>query len=163
MLVIFEILREAGVRMPKPAGQAVSIVGALVLGEVAVNAGIVSPLMVIIVALTGILSFVVTPFNDAMAIMRLPILLIASVFGLYGVFWSYLLLLIHLASLRSFGAPYMSPFMPFNFKDLKDTVIRVPWWAMKTRPTAIMGKETDRVADSGKPTPYKNKDGDKIK
>lgn len=160
MLVIFEILREAGVRMPRPIGQAVSIVGALIMGEVAVNAGIVSPLMVIIVASTGILSFLITPLNDAIGTIRLPIVIMASIFGLYGVFWSYVLTLIHVASIRSFGVPYMSPFMPFNFKDLKDTVIRVPLWAMKTRPTAIMGKETNRVADSANPTPYKNKDGD---
>lgn len=163
MLIIFEILKEAGIRMPRPLGQAVSIVGALVMGEVAVNAGLVSPLMVIIVAITGISGFLLPPQNDSVGSLRILILIAGSIFGLFGIFWSYILMLIHLASLRSFGVPYMSPFMSLTLKDLKDTIIRVPLWMMNTRPRSSMWKETNRMANDGMPSPDKNKDGDNVR
>ncbi|MDF2960008.1 MAG: hypothetical protein K0S39_1743 [Paenibacillus sp.] len=132
MEVTFEALREAGVRLPKPVGQAISIVGALVIGEAAVQAGIVSSAMVIVVAVTAIASFVIPAFNIAISIrmLRFPLMAVASVLGLYGVMLGLLALLIHLCSLNSFGVPYLTPLAPSRRKG-QDVLIRAPWWKMR--------------------------------
>lgn len=148
MSVMFEVLREAGVRMPRAVGQAVSIVGALIMGEVAVNAGLVSPIMIVVVSLSGMMSFLLPPQLDSVTILRFPIIIFSSIFGLFGVIWSYIFMIIHVASLRSFGAPYFSPIMPFNLKGMKDFIIRFPLWLMKTRPSAITWRESQRVTDN---------------
>lgn len=128
MEVTFEILREAGVRLPRPVGQAVSIVGALVIGQAAVQASIVSPLMVIIVALTGIATFTIPQYNISLPIRitRLLLMILSSVIGLYGLMLGLSFLLIHLCSIRSFGTPYLTPLAPFKAADLKNTIIRTP-------------------------------------
>lgn len=136
MEIVFEILREAGIRMPRPIGQAVSIVGALVIGQAAVQAKIVSPLMVIIVALTGIATFCFPQYNISLPvrILRFLLMLLASILGLFGVMIGVLFIMLHLFSLESFGKPYMSPLSPLRPDDLKDTAIRLPWWALVKRP-----------------------------
>lgn len=162
MLVIFEGLREAGVRMPRPIGQAVSIVGALVLGEAAVNAGIASYPVVIVIALSGIMSFLLPPQVDSVTMLRFPILILGTTFGLFGIVWSYLFIIIHLASLHSFGVPYMSPLMPFNLKDFKDVFIRVPWWLMKTRPKTSGWRDLQREDSKYKPSQDNNRNKDDL-
>ncbi len=143
----FELLREAGIRLPQPVGPAVSIVGGLVIGQGVVQAGIVSQAMVIVVALTGIASFAIPAFNSAITLrlLRFPFMLLAAVFGIYGIIMGILVLLIHLASLRSFGVPYLSPFTPVSFKDLKDSVIMTPLWTMKKRPSFIQKNNPTRM------------------
>ena len=155
LIIAWEILREAGVRMPRPIGQALSIVGALIIGQVAVNAGLVSPLMIIMVAMTGIMSLLTSPLNDAASVLRIPILIVASVFGLFGVIWCYFFMIIHLTSIRSFGVPYMSPALPFGLSGMKDYMIRVPWWLMKARPKLINRKDLQRVRSINMPSPKK--------
>jgi spore germination protein KA len=137
MEITFEALREAGVRLPKAIGSAVSIVGALVIGEAAVQAGIMSAPMVIIVSITGIASFTIPRYNFGIAVrmLRFPLMILAGTVGLYGITFGALLILIHLAGLRSFGIPYLSPVAPLIFRDLKDVFIRMPWWKLKNRPT----------------------------
>ncbi|MDR3587102.1 MAG: spore germination protein [Desulfosporosinus sp.] len=139
MEVTFEALREAGIRLPKPVGQAVSIVGGLVIGEAAVQASMVSPTTVIVVALTGIASFGIPSYSFALAIriLRFVMILLASTLGLFGMLLGLLVMQAHLVSLRSFGVPYFAPLAPFNLKDAKDFVMRVPWWAMGERPRLI--------------------------
>ena len=112
MEVTFEILREAGV--PKNIGSAISIVGTLVIGQAAVEAGIISPAMVIVVAITAISSFVVPSFNMSIAfrMLRFPLMALAGSFGLFGILVGIIALILHLCVLRSFGVPYMSPFAP---------------------------------------------------
>ncbi len=146
MEVTFEALREAGLRLPKPVGQAVSIVGGLVIGEAAVQASMVSPVTVIIVALTGIASFGIPSYSFALAIriLRFGMIALASTLGLYGVLLGVLVMSAHLVSLRSFGVPYMAPFAPFNLKDMKDSLIRLPWWAMGDRPRLIAKNNNNR-------------------
>jgi len=131
----FEI-REAGVRLPRPVGQAVSIVGALVIGQAAVAARLVSPPSIIIVALTAIASFTIpiTEGSDAHRLLRFPVLLAAGAFGLPGIITAWLMLLVHLAGMRSFGVPYLSPISPFFLSDWKDFLVRVPSSFMKKRP-----------------------------
>lgn len=128
MEVIFEFLREAGVRMPRVMGQAVSIVGALVLGEAAVSAGLVSSAMVIIVSITAICNFT-TPSNTlsvSTRLIRFIFMLMAATFGLYGIALSFIVLIAHLVSLESLGTAYMFPFAPASLQKLKDAVIRFP-------------------------------------
>lgn len=154
MGVVFEIMREAGVRMPRPIGQSVSIVGSLVLGEAAVSAGFISNPMVIVVAITAIASFVVTPLADAMALMRLFFVLCASSLGLFGVLMGILLIDIHVMKLRSFGIPYLYPVAPMNFGELKDVFIRPPLWNRLIRPRLL---SQNRVrGSSGKQSPPSN-------
>lgn len=133
MLFGFDLLREAGVRLPKPVGQTVSIVGALVLGDAAVNARIVSAPMVIIIAFTGISSFLVPKFLEVITILRLAFLLVSGFMGLYGYCFCVIGLLIYLMSLRSFGVSYMLYSMDIKPEDMKDTVIRAPWYMMYYR------------------------------
>ncbi|MFF2483550.1 spore germination protein [Paenibacillus sp. NPDC058071] len=136
MEITFEALREAGIRLPKQVGAAVSIVGALVIGQAAISAGIVSSPMVMVVAITGVASFLIPnySFSLALRLIRFPIMFCAGILGLYGVVLGGLLVLIHLLSLRSFGVPYMSPLAPMEWDQLKDTLIRAPRRAMTTRP-----------------------------
>lgn len=154
MLVTFETLREAGVRLPKAVGQSVSIVGALVIGEAAVNAGIVSPGMVIIVALTGVSSFTIPSFHLAMTnrLLQFVFVLAAGTFGLLGITVCLYLLLTHLVSIRSFGVPYFAPLAPVGWKSLgRDVVIRAPWWRMRERPEMMepMDSVRERTARPG--------------
>ncbi|GLX67812.1 spore germination protein [Paenibacillus glycanilyticus] len=139
MEITFEILREAGVRMPRIIGPAISIVGALVLGQAAVQAGIISAAMVIVVSFTAIASFVIPAVNMGIAarLIRFVLMILAGTFGLFGIMSGLMLLLAHLCGLRSFGKPYMMPFSPFVASNMKDVLIRVPWWAMRKRPTNI--------------------------
>lgn len=140
----FEILREAGIRLPQAVGTAISIVGALVIGEAAVSAGLVSAPLIIVVAITAISSFAVIPQSDASAFIRFILLLLASTLGIFGISVGLLGILIHLATLKSFGVPYLAPFAPLKPADLKDTLIRFPLWLMITRPSSITKKDPQR-------------------
>ncbi|MFE4351956.1 spore germination protein [Peribacillus butanolivorans] len=158
MEVAFEILREASLRMPKAIGQAISIVGTLVIGTAAVEAGIVSAAMVIVVAITAISSFVLPSFTISMSIrmLRFPMMALAASFGLFGIIVGVIALVLHLCSLRSYGVPYMSPFAPFIGEDMKDTLIRVPRWGMFARPRLISQKNNKREHTSA-PKPPRDK------
>ncbi len=153
MGVFFEILREAGVRLPRPVGQAVSIVGALVIGEAAVSAGVIEAPMVIMVAITAVSSFVIPAQTDVGAILRIIYLILAGTMGGFGILLGLIGTLIHLASLRSFGTPYFSPLAPLTARDLKDVFIRAPIWAMSTRPRTIDLKGSQRQKSNLKPDP----------
>ncbi|HLO02204.1 MAG TPA: spore germination protein [Symbiobacteriaceae bacterium] len=146
MELSMEILREAALRLPKAIGPTVSIVGALVIGEASVRAGIVSPLMVIVVALTSIGSFAVPSYSAAIAlrIVKFPIILAAGTFGLYGVMLAVIGLVVHLASLKSVGVPYLAPFAPMKPEDVKDTIFRLPLWAMTKRPATLRTQDATR-------------------
>lgn len=144
MLTIFEILREAGARIPNSIGQAVSIVGALVLGQAAVDARIVSAPMVIVVGLTGITTLLNARLTGPLIIVRLLLLVVSFFFGLYGYFFGLLGLVIHLMSLRSFGVPYMLSVSSIRPQDIKDTAIRAPWWDMYMRPAVIGARNMKR-------------------
>ncbi|MGG1516334.1 spore germination protein [Paenibacillus oryzisoli] len=152
MEITFEILREAGVRLPKAVGQAVSIVGALVIGQAAVEAGLVSPGMVIIVAITAISNFVIPSFNMGISIriLRFILMLLAASFGLFGVTVGLIGIVQHLCSLRSFGVPYMAPMAPFIWADQKDTILRLPQWGLFARPRFISSK--NNIRENNAPT-----------
>ncbi|WP_449602376.1 spore germination protein [Paenibacillus sp. Marseille-Q9583] len=150
MEMTYEILREAGVRIPKNIGQAISIVGTLVIGQAAVAAGFISSAMVIIVSLTAISSFVIPESGMSIAARMIRFLLIAlaGFIGLYGILFGIFIIVLHLSSLRSFGMPYMSPLGPYNSKDLKDSIFRFPWPFLKTRPAENKTQDLFRQSTS---------------
>jgi spore germination protein KA len=155
MELIFEALREAGVRMPKQIGQAMSIVGALVIGQAAVEAGIISAPMVIVVSITGIASFTFPRYNVGVSIrlLRFPMLLLAGLFGIYGMAIGLFIIIVHLVALRSFGVPYFTPVGPTQFSSLKDVFVRVPRWAMQRRQDGTTGENSLRIPSGQSPGP----------
>ncbi|HTG69766.1 MAG TPA: spore germination protein [Candidatus Udaeobacter sp.] len=128
MEFFFELLREAGVRLPRPVGSAVSIVGALVIGDAAISAGIASPIMVVLVALTGIASFAIPQYNTAIALrlLRFPLMAIAALLGGFGLLFGLIFILLHLVTLRALGQPYLAPIAPLRPRQLLDVLIRAP-------------------------------------
>ncbi|AOT70178.1 spore germination protein [Geosporobacter ferrireducens] len=144
-----ELLREAGIRLPAPIGATIGIVGGLVLGQAAVEAGVVSPLMVIVVALTAMAAYASPSYSFAIAFRLLRFILMASaaVFGLYGVILSLLMVITHLCNLKSFGVPYMSPYTASSttFNDFKDAFIRVHLRFMKKRPQYLHQEDNIRM------------------
>ncbi|WP_426454453.1 spore germination protein [Paenibacillus sp. S-38] len=142
-----EVLREATLRLPQQIGGALSIVGVLVIGQAAVAAGFVSPITVVVIALTTIGSFATPAYNAALALrlLRFPLVFLAGMFGLYGVMIGLILIANHMLSLRSFGVPYLSPVIPGNFEGMKDTVMRAPLWSMWRRPAQLHTPDHVRV------------------
>jgi len=128
MVATMELLREAGARLPKAIGQTIGIVGGLVIGEAAVTAGIVSPIMVIVVALNAIASFAIPDYTTAATFRVLLFLFIiaAATLGLYGIVLAYIIVNIHIVNLKSFGIPYSAPFSPGFIKDFRDVVVQLP-------------------------------------
>ncbi|MGG1519390.1 spore germination protein [Paenibacillus oryzisoli] len=147
METTLELLREAGVRLPKAIGQTIGIVGGLVIGEAAVSAGIVSPVMVIVVAITAIASFSYPSYSFAISLrmIRFGIMITAAFFGLYGIILAFIMISIHFVNLKSFGIPYSAPLAPLFLKDLKDMVLRAPLTFMKTRPQLDQPEDPDRL------------------
>ncbi|WP_338453146.1 spore germination protein [Niallia oryzisoli] len=147
--IAMEVLREATVRMPKQVGGALSIVGVLVVGEAAVNAGLASPITVVVIALTSIGSFATPAYVAAFALrmLRFPILFLAGIFGLFGVVIGIIFIFNHMLSLKSFGVPYMSPVSPGNSQGLKDVIFRSPLWWMPKRPVFLQSTNRDRLGE----------------
>ncbi|GAX91389.1 spore germination protein [Effusibacillus lacus] len=157
MEFIFEALREAGIRLPKQIGAAISIVGALVIGEAAVSAGLVSAPMVMVVAITGVASFTIPRYTAGIALrmLRFPIMLLAGSLGLLGIMLGIIAIVVHLCTLRSFGVPYLSPNAPMNGRDMKDVMMRAPWWMLNTRPHLTGDSNIYRQAPDQKPGPFR--------
>ncbi|WP_106765791.1 spore germination protein [Paenibacillus faecalis] len=131
--LIFELLREAGLRLPNRVGQTIGIVGGLVIGDAIVKAGLISYTMIIVVALTAIASFLI-PSNEmssSIRMLRFPLMLAAAIFGYIGISFGLTILFIHLVKLESFGKPYFKPLAPLKFRSLKDSFIRFPMWSIR--------------------------------
>ncbi len=137
LTVIFEILKETGIRMQQSVGHALSIVGGLVVGQAAVEAKIVSAPMLIVVALSGICGLMIPRLKGVILYARFGLIILATLFGLYGYFIGMVLMLYSIFSLDSFGVDYTESLERLTLQSLKDTVIRVPWWKMRTRPRGL--------------------------
>ena len=137
MLLVFEIIRETGIRMPSNIGQALSVVGALVIGQAAVEAKFISAPMVIIVAITAITGLINPKIKGVTILTRLVFLIASSILGFYGYFYCIITLLTHLFSLHSFGVLYTSQISAWNFQGFKDNFFRAPWKFMITRPDFV--------------------------
>ena len=144
-LLIFEILNEASIRMPKYVGMALSIVGALVLGDTAVRAGIVSTPTIMIMALSGISLYTVPELVDSMSFLRLVYLIVAGSIGGYGLILLSCLLIVYLASLENFDVPVLAPFAPLTTEDFKDSVLMTFLRDMKKRPKTLKPKDVVRI------------------
>lgn len=139
MEIAFELLREAGVRLPGPNGNTIGIVGGLIIGQAAVDANIVSPIVVIVVALTALCSFAVPneEFATAFRILKFVFIILCGYMGFFGFLVGLLGVLIHLSHLESFGIPYLSPFVGADingYQDERDTFLRLPLKFLKKRP-----------------------------
>ncbi|GIN96722.1 spore germination protein [Siminovitchia terrae] len=157
MELMLEALREAGIRLPNQVGAAVSIVGALVIGQAAVQAGLVSAPMVIVVATTGIASFLIPRYilGYSIRFLRFPLVFLAGFLGLLGIMLGFLVIIVHLCTLRSFGEPYMQPLAPLKKRELKDVLWRSPFWMMDTRPHFDGDANLYRQAPDQKPGPLR--------
>lgn len=139
------LLMEAIVRLPKPIGATIGIVGGLIVGQAAVSAGIVSPIMISIVGITAITTFLTPNYGvvSALRLVRFLLIIASAVIGLYGIMMGLIVLLIHLIRLKSFGVPYLSPFANPSKNDFKDMIIRYPINKMKERPNYL--KTEDKI------------------
>ncbi len=148
MEIAFELLREAGVRLPGAMGNTIGIVGGLIIGQAAVEANIVSPIVVIVVAFTALCSFAIPneEFASAFRVLKFGFILLCSWLGFYGFLFGMLLVLIHLSHLKSFGIPYLMPFVGADltgYEDQRDFVIRQPLFKITRRP--VFAKRNQRV------------------
>ncbi len=149
MEISFELLVEAGARLPHPIGQTIGIVGGLIIGQAAVQAKIVSQVVVIVVAVTSIGSFAIPKYDLAVTFRTLRFFLMATatLFGFYGLTMGLLLILAHAASLKSFGVGYLSPWSPTRTDAFGDTIIRAPWPSLKKRPAFFAAQDRWRIND----------------
>ncbi|MFD1360882.1 spore germination protein [Lentibacillus salinarum] len=147
MAFTMELLREAGARLPKTIGQTIGIVGGLVIGDAAVQAGIVSPIMVIVVAVTAIASFSIPSYSVAISfrLLRFGFMMAAALLGLYGIILVYIMINIHIVNLKSIGVPYSTPFSPSFFRDWKDLVLRAPLTMQTRRPSFLKSDDSKSV------------------
>lgn len=157
--VTIELLREAGARLPTKVGQTIGIVGGIVIGTAAVEAGLTSNVLLIIVALAALASFTIPVYRmgTTIRIVRFPFIMAAQVWGLIAIALFSVFIVTHMLSLTSLGRPYMEPVYPFSFKDMKDSLIRLPVALQNTRPAFLQTKKSIRFKDkknkSNKPTP----------
>lgn len=145
MIILFEVVREAGLRLPQQVGSALSIVGALILGEVSVSAGLVGAPTIIIVSVAFIATFVIDQISDVTALLRIGLFSAASLFGSYGLCMALLALLTHMVSLTSLGVPYMAPLSPFYLRDWKDGFVRFPTKLLKHRPKSVPNQRAKKI------------------
>lgn len=149
IIFLFEILYEASLRMPRYMGLALSVVGALILGDTAVKAGLVSPPAVLIVAITGVMSYALPEQSTQISFLRLIFVILGGFLGIFGIIIGILFLIGYLVNLDSFGAPYLSPFAPYIKKDQKDGLYRKSFTEMKTRPKSIPNINMRRQDNDG--------------
>ena len=139
--ILYEIMREAGLRLPKAIGHAVSIIGAIVIGEAMVSAGLIGEPMLVVVALTAISSYAVYPLYERVAVLRIVFVIIAGFTGLYGVTLSFCVLCVNICALNSYGVPYSVPLSPLTASSVGDTVLRVGWKRLAGREVIINNLE----------------------
>lgn len=155
MEVAFELLREAGIRLPGPMGSTVGIVGGLIIGDAAVSANIVSPIIVIIVALTAISSFAIPneAFAEAFRLNRYLLIILSAFLGFYGFLLGVMVIITHLAGLKSFGVPYLIPFAVSEVDkntEIKDSILRFPTFTLRERPAYANQKEKVKLRKNNK-------------
>ncbi len=144
-LLLFEILSEASIRMPKHVGMALSVVGAIVLGQTAVEAGFLSSLTVLIVAMSGIGIYTVPDQVGTISTLRLFAVVVAGLLGVYGILLFTLAVLAYLSEMSSFGVPYLAPFAPIEGDDIKDALLKQSLRDRRKRPYSYMLHNKTRV------------------
>lgn len=153
VLFLFEILAEASVRMPKQLGMALSIIGALILGNTAVQAGIITPPSIVVVAISGITIYVIPNQSSELSVIRTVMTVLGGISGFYGLFIGFFVLLTYLVSIENFGAPYFAPYAPKVASDMKDSFIKQPLSSMTFRPKSYKTLNSVRLVPYGKTAP----------
>ncbi|MGE5482009.1 MAG: spore germination protein [Bacteroidota bacterium] len=145
-------LLEANVRMPRPVGAAITILGSVVIGRAAVESSLISAAMVIVSATTILATLTIPTYNLSLTIrwLALAMLIPASILGLVGILFAVLAILIHLSGLRSFGLPYLSPYSPLMWAEEEDMVFRTPWWQHVRRPALTVKGDVRRTEREGR-------------
>ncbi|WP_243355609.1 spore germination protein [Bacillus litorisediminis] len=159
MWLAYELIREPGLRMPKLfGGPVVTILGLVLIGQATVQAGLVGPVMAIVISVTALTSFILPnyAFHQVIRFCGIPLLLLAGMFGFMGILVGLMFVLAHLVSIRSFGVPYFSPVSPARKESWKDVFIRAPWWAMETRTAGIGAGNFHRSDDQNNAKPPKD-------
>ncbi|MBB2183144.1 spore germination protein [Lachnospiraceae bacterium MD1] len=158
LLIAFEILIEAGLRLPKTVGTAMSILGGLVVGQSAVTANILSPLVVVIVSLAGIAGFIMPnqDLSSGIRVIRFTFSLLAALAGFFGLAIGLILLFTHLCSLDNYGVAYLSPFVDIDESNHKDTLFRYPIRYFTKRPQKIASENRIKQNDREKIAKYEN-------
>lgn len=146
MGITIELIREAGIRLPTPIGQTIGIVGGLIIGDAVINAGLISNIMVIIIAITAISSFTIPNYemSTSVRLLTYPLMLTAASLGFVGIIFSFMYLVTHLCKLESFGKPYFAPLAPLRIANLKDSFVRFPNWMLNKRPLDASPKKVKR-------------------
>lgn len=159
MSVSFELIREAGIRIPGPIGPTLSIIGALILGQAAVEASIVSPILIIVVAVTGIASFAVPDFylGYAFRVLRFIYLALGATAGFLGITLGLFVHGLWLVGTKSFGVPFMAPFAPVTHKVSKNDITRGPIWRQEKRPDYLNTKKQNKQPEISRKWKKKNK------
>jgi len=145
VIFLFDILNEASVRMPKQLGMALSIIGALILGDTAVQAGIISSPSIVVVAISGITLYIIPDQVPETSILRSIFTVVGGIAGFYGLLCCSVILAVYLISVTSFGSPYLAPYAPSIPNDKKDGIVMSPITDMKTRPYSLRGKNKERT------------------
>lgn len=151
--LVYEIVREAGLRLPRPVGHAVSLIGALVVGEAAVSAGILGSPMVMCVALTAISSFTIPLLYEPITILRFCFILIAGTLGPIGIALGFCAMLIGICSIKTYGIPYTAPISPYSSALLRDGLLRRGWRSLSrhtTLLTQLNGADRKKDGDNGR-------------
>ena len=156
IFLIFEAVREVGLRMPKAVGSAVGLVGSLILGDSAIKAGITSAPVLIVVALAAVCNFMIPPYMNANILYRFFMIVISGALGLFGFFAAVAFAAIRLCAKTSFGVPYLTPFAPIDPAGLKDFIYMAPLWKMKRLPISIVGREIRRAKGKKRPKSFAN-------
>lgn len=149
LLILLEIFREAGVRLPSSIGQILTVVGGLVIGDAAIRSGLVSPSVVVVGAITAVTgaTLVNQTLSTVVSIVRLGIFLICCILGMYGFILSLILLLFYMSKLTSFGVPYFAPLSPPIFRDMLKSFLRAPWSLMRKRPAVLHVQDKDHQGE----------------
>ena len=134
---IYEIMREAGLRLPKPLGHAVSIVGALVIGDTAISSGLIGATTLMVVALTAISSYVIPSLYEPIAILRLLFIIVGGVMGIWGVMLLFSVVLVSICGKTTYGVPFSSPISPFSLFSMRDVAVRSSWKVLSKRANTV--------------------------
>ncbi len=148
ILILYEIMREAGLRLPKAIGHAVSIIGALVIGDAIVNAGLVGTPMLVVIAVTAIASYVIYPLYESIAVLRLLFVLLGGVGGIYGIVLGLCVVCVNICAISPYGVPFSAPISPFDKHSFGDIIYRQSWKSLLRRRVRIQnlrGADTDEI------------------
>ena len=135
--IVYEVVREAGPRLPRPVGHAVGLVGALVVGDAAVRAGLISATMVMVVALTAISSFMIPMLHEAVTVLRFGFILVGGLLGPFGIAFAFGAMLLNITSINTYGVPYMAKVSPYSKTLFWDGIVKKGWRALADRRESV--------------------------